>query len=315
MSIVAIAGSAFTYYLPGLEDQANPGLFKTAPTIGAADFTISINGGAFEALDNTPTVSPAGGTQIAIVLSATETTAAGAGGRITVNCQDAAGAEWYSVGLAIPVQAADVSVFKATDTVSTVTTLTNHPDTAGTTTLLARIVGTLATGTHNPQTGDAYAVVNHATYGNAQLARTGADSDTLKTLSDQIDTVSAAAIADAVLDEILSAHDIEDSLGNVLNDLTAETGGTYAFTAGALALAPGGGGTLYSYSSTVDDGSNPLDGVFIQCATDAGFTNVIGTTYSNASGAYTVRSDTTGTHYLRFQLAGWNFADETVTLA
>ena len=30
-------------------------------------------------------------------------------------------------------------------------------DTAGTTTLLARIVGTLATGTHNPQSGDAYA--------------------------------------------------------------------------------------------------------------------------------------------------------------
>jgi hypothetical protein len=30
-------------------------------------------------------------------------------------------------------------------------------DTAGTTTLLARIIGTLATGTHNPQSGDAYA--------------------------------------------------------------------------------------------------------------------------------------------------------------
>ncbi len=75
-----------------------------------------------------------------------------------------------------------------------------------------------------------------------------------------------------------------------------------------------GNAGLYSYSATVDDGANPLDGVFIQCATDAGFTNVIATTYSNASGAYTVRSDQAGTHYLRFHLAGWNFSDETVTL-
>jgi hypothetical protein len=316
MSIVAIAGTAFTYYLPGLEDQANPGLFKSSPTITASDFTMSTNGGAFGALTNTPTVSPAGGTQIAIVLSAAETTAAGAGGRITVMCQDAAGAEWYSVGLAIPVQAADVSVFKATDTVSTVTTLTNHPDTAGTTTLLTRVVGTLATGTHNPQTGDAYAVVNHATYGNAQLARTGADSDTLKTLSDQIDTVSASAIADAVLDEILSAHDIEDSLGNVLNDLTEEAAGTYRLTTAALAMAPGGGATTYSYSNTVDDGSgNLLDGVFIQCATDTGFTNIVSTATTNSLGAFTVYSDTAGTHYLRLQLAGYSFAIQTVTLA
>ena len=79
-------------------------------------------------------------------------------------------------------------------------------------------------------------------------------------------------------------------------------------------LAALGNAGLYSYSATVDDGANPLDGVFVQCATDAGFTNVIATTYSNASGAYTVRSDQAGTHYLRFHLAGWNFSDETVTL-
>lgn len=43
-------------------------------------------------------------------------------------------------------------------TIPTVTTLTNAPgDSSGTTTLLSRIVGTLASGTHNPQSGDAYA--------------------------------------------------------------------------------------------------------------------------------------------------------------
>ena len=42
-------------------------------------------------------------------------------------------------------------------------------DTAGTGTLLGRILGTLDTGTHKPQGGDAYAVVTSATYGNDAL--------------------------------------------------------------------------------------------------------------------------------------------------
>lgn len=72
----------------------------------------------------------------------------------------------------------------------------------------------------------------------------------------------------------------------------------------------------YSYSNTVDDGSgNLLDGVYIQLSTNSGFTNIVTTTHSNASGAFTVRSDTAGTHYLRLQLAGYSFTDQTVTLA
>lgn len=55
-------------------------------------------------------------------------------------------------------------------TIPTVTTLTNAPsDSPGVTTLLSRIVGTLATGTHNPQTGDSYAIVNNGTYGLSAL--------------------------------------------------------------------------------------------------------------------------------------------------
>lgn len=72
----------------------------------------------------------------------------------------------------------------------------------------------------------------------------------------------------------------------------------------------------YSYSNTVDDGSgNLLDGVYIQLSTNSGFTNIVTTTHSNASGAFTVRSDQAGTHYLRLQLAGYSFTDQTVTLA
>lgn len=46
-------------------------------------------------------------------------------------------------------------------------------------TLITRIVGTLAAGTHNPQSGDTYAVVNHASYGNAQLVRSTTPANTL----------------------------------------------------------------------------------------------------------------------------------------
>jgi len=42
-------------------------------------------------------------------------------------------------------------------------------------TLLSRIVGTLLTGNHSPQSGDGYAVVSNATYGNAAL-KTGIDA-------------------------------------------------------------------------------------------------------------------------------------------
>jgi hypothetical protein len=51
---------------------------------------------------------------------------------------------------------------------------------------LDRVVGTIAAGTHNPQSGDAYSIVNNGTYGNSAI----------KTLIDALPT--ASTIADAV---------------------------------------------------------------------------------------------------------------------
>jgi hypothetical protein len=294
--------TAFILYV-GLEDQANAGLFKAAPTLAAGDFKVSIDGGTLNNLTDLPAVVPTGGKMVKITLTAGEMN----GDNVTVVCSDAAGAEWYDLIVNLQTTARQI------DDLGTSTYA--GADTAGTTTLLARIIGTLATGTHNPQTGDAYAVVNHATYGNAQLARTGADSDTLKTLSDQIDTVSGSTIAAAVW-AVASGSGAEDSYGNILDDLTEEAAGTYRLTTAALAMAPGGGATTYSYTTTVDDGSgNLLDGVFVQCATDTGFTNIVSTATTNSLGAFTVYDDVAGTHYLRLQFAGYSFAIQTVTLA
>jgi len=47
--------------------------------------------------------------------------------------------------------------------------LTAIPNSAGVATLLGRIVGTLLAGNHNPQSGDAYGIVNDGTIGNAAI--------------------------------------------------------------------------------------------------------------------------------------------------
>lgn len=74
----------------GLVDQAARPSFKASPTLAAGDFKISRDNSALSNLATLPVVLPASGRIVKIVLSATEMTA----DRITVQCVDAAGAEW-----------------------------------------------------------------------------------------------------------------------------------------------------------------------------------------------------------------------------
>jgi hypothetical protein len=69
-------------------------------------------------------------------------------------------------------------------TITTVTTLTNAPsDSSGVTTLLGRVVGTLAAGTHNPQSGDSYARLGAPSGANieADIAAIKSDTGAIKT--------------------------------------------------------------------------------------------------------------------------------------
>ena len=123
MTVLAVAGSTFTFGI-SLEDQANAGLFKAGPTIAAGDFQRSINGGAFANLDNLPTVTPAAGVRVQIVLSAAETTSAADGGTIYVRGVDASGDEWYDTAIEVRVAGADVAT-RTNITAGTITTVTN----------------------------------------------------------------------------------------------------------------------------------------------------------------------------------------------
>lgn len=118
--------------------------------------------------------------------------------------------------------------------------LTALPDSSGVTTLLSRIVGTLDTGTHKPQSGDAYAVVAHITYG----------LEALKAILD------AAATTDdmkaAVWDHLLTAILTSGSIGKLIKDnLDAAVGTRSTYAGGAVASVTGdvGGNVVGSVGS------------------------------------------------------------------
>ena len=124
MTAVPVAGQTFTFGI-GVGSQADTNVLQAAPAIAAGDIRRSINGAAFANLDNLPTVNPAGGKRIEIVLSAAETTAAGAGGEIFVLASDAAGTEWQDVAIGLRVYAADVDDLPADIWSYTTRTLTS----------------------------------------------------------------------------------------------------------------------------------------------------------------------------------------------
>jgi hypothetical protein len=86
--VPAKRATEFIFYM-GLTSQAT-GLLQNNPTLAAGDFKVSIDGGALANLTTLPTVTPAAGRQIKVTLSSAEMT----GDNITVQCVDAAGAEW-----------------------------------------------------------------------------------------------------------------------------------------------------------------------------------------------------------------------------
>lgn len=74
-----------------LEDYANPGNFKSSPTIASGDFQVSKDGGAFANLTTLPSVAPAASQMVLITLSATEMNA----DNVVIRCVDqTASKEW-----------------------------------------------------------------------------------------------------------------------------------------------------------------------------------------------------------------------------
>jgi len=138
-----------------------------------------------------------------------------------------------------------------------------------------------------------------------------ADGGRLDLLIDTICAVTAAVIADAVWDEAASAHDTEDSFGNVVNDLTEESGGTYRFTEAALAQGPPGGAAIagavtwiYTLTSSVD--GTAVVGAEVWVTSDEGGDNLLASGVTDSDGKVTFYLDE-GTVYVWRQKPGWDF--------
>ena len=85
-----------------LEDYANPGNFKSTPTIAAGDFKVATDAGALTNLGTLPTVSPAASVLVLITLSAAEMN----GDVITLVCIDQTSPkEWSDLVISIPTTA------------------------------------------------------------------------------------------------------------------------------------------------------------------------------------------------------------------
>ena len=76
---------------------------------------------------------------------------------------------------------------------------------------------------------------------------------------------------------------------------------------GAISLVGGGGITgTGTYTDTITDGVNPLDGVRVQLSTDNAGSNRVYEAFTNASGVFSMNPDP-GTYYRWLDLAGYTF--------
>lgn len=101
--VPAKKNTAYIFYA-ALVSQANTKINQSTPTIASGDFKVSIDGAALANLSTLPTNTPAGSDMVKFSLSSSEMN----GDNITVQCIDAAGAEWCSATFNIQTSARQV---------------------------------------------------------------------------------------------------------------------------------------------------------------------------------------------------------------
>lgn len=184
--------AGFTFGI-GLIDQSNTKLLKASPTLATGDFKISIDGGAFANLATLPTVTPAAGRQVQIVLSQGETN----GDNLFIQCVDAAGAEWCDAWINVQTTARhlDDLAFPATSGRSMVV------DANGLVDANAVKVGPTGSGTAQT-TGDIFARLGAPAGASmsADTAAVKADTAAVKTQTDKLTFTVANQIDANVLD-------------------------------------------------------------------------------------------------------------------
>jgi len=171
-----VKNSTFSFEI-ALVDQSDTDVFKTSVTLAAGDVQVSKDGAAFANIASLPSEIGTSGV-LTVALSSDEMNA----DRVVVLFHDAAGDEW---------QDAVVTIYTTAQTLDTIDTNVDSilADTGTDGVVLADDAITSA----KYDESTAFPVAS-ADSGATQIARTGADSDTLETLSDQLDGVEPADV-------------------------------------------------------------------------------------------------------------------------
>jgi hypothetical protein len=222
-SLPAKKNAAFTFWI-SLRQQADTRLVQSSPTLAAADFNVSTDGGALAALGTTPTVTPAAGRLVKISLSAGEMN----GDDIMVVCSDSVGAQWcdLTIWIKTSTRQTDDLAFPATSGRSMVV------DAAGLVDANAVKVGPTGAGTAQTA-GDLKASIDTVdNFVDTEIADIQARLPAVL-VGGRMDSsvgamaanvVTAAAIADGAIDNATFAADVDTYQAKVT--ITDDDGGT-----------------------------------------------------------------------------------------
>ena len=375
MSYVPPKKNSATGYVTyvSLVSQANPLIFQANPTLAAGDVKIAIDDGAPANLGTLPVVDADFTKRVKVTLSQAETN----GDNLTIVFSDAAGAEWCDLTINIQTSSQTLDeVDTVVDAIKTKTDLipadivtqldTNIPAIKTSTDAILADTGTdgVIVATNNDKTGyglsdDAITSakfdestafpLKSADTGSTQIARTGADSDTLETLSDQLDNIHAKTTNlpsdpadESLLETAISAVETKvDTIDSNVDAIKAQTDnlpsdpadeslledaistaesnirGTDDDTLETLSdqldncATLGVGATAVTYTQYQADGVTPLADVDIWATSDLAGTNVIASGITTDEGKWTFRTDIgSGENvYIWRKKAGWNFTN------
>lgn len=267
---------------------------EVALTIAQADIRLSKNGGAFAQTNNVAGATHMEKGNYKIPLDATDT---GTLGRLRVHVHVTGALPCWLEAMVVPANVYDALVAGSdklqVDTVEIGGTAQTANDAAGDVdTLLTRIVGTLAAGTHNPQTGDAF-------------ARLGAPIGA--SLSADVADVHTDVNARPTLLEIeASTQLLRKTAGSSTNLVTVDSDNRARANAGSA-----GFGATEQQVRIKDSDGNLVDGAEVWVTSDVGGANIVaGVLHSDADGMVTFMLDP-GSYYLWAQRAGVNFNNPT----
>ncbi len=284
-------GANGAIFYVGLVDQSNTKLLKSSPTIASGDFKVSIDGGALANLGTLPTVTPAAGRQVKITLSQAEVN----GDNITVQCVDAAGAEWCDLLVNIQTTARQIDdlAYPATSGRSIVVDAAGLVD--------SNVVKVGPTGSGTAQTaGDIMADTNDIQTRLPAALVSGRMDCSVGAMASGVVTataIAADAITDAKVASDVTIASVTGAVGSVTGAVgSIATGGIAAasFAAGAIDAAAIATDAIGALELAAGAASEIATAVRTELGTELGRIDVATSTRLATSG-YTAPLDAAGT--------------------